>query len=339
LVRCADGVGREEAGGGTEDEATIAGEGEPPTGLGSIDLVGTDSMDLPPQEMPVSGFGVLTSCPTAVISCAEGEEVTPPLTVHLQGDKSYSENGPIVEWEWSVEQPEYGSGMFIPSSSFPNPTFLVGTASVYVFRLRVWDDQGIESCAQAEYEVVGCGCGDEIHVELLWKTPDDADETDTGPGVGSDLDLHFLHPEAGGPDLDGDGHPDGWFDVYRDCFWFNAHPNWGSFDPSINDDPGLDRDDSDGAGPENINLSIPEYLSYRVGVHYHDANGYGAAFATVRVHIYSQLVFELADVMLVDSDMWEVATIDWPSGKVNLLLTPDGQYKITPDYHNPFFSQ
>ena len=39
-----------------------------------------------------------------------------------------------------------------------------------------------------------------------------------------------------------------------DCFWFNAHPNWGSFDPSVDDDPGLDRDDTDGAGPENLFL-------------------------------------------------------------------------------------
>jgi len=23
-----------------------------------------------------------------------------------------------------------------------------------------------------------------------------------------------------------------------DCFWFNMPPNWGSYDPTINDDPG-----------------------------------------------------------------------------------------------------
>jgi hypothetical protein len=177
-----------------------------------------------------------------------------------------------------------------------------------------------------------------IHIELLWDTPNDPDQTDDGPEAGADLDLHFLHPFASGLDVDLDGQPDGWFDQPFDCFWFNAHPNWASMDPMIDDDPGLDLDDTDGAGPENINLNLPENaMTYRVGVHYWNDHNFGPSLATVRVYLYSELVFEQAGVELVNHDMWEVATIDWPSGNVELILGEGGGYKITPNYQHPYF--
>jgi len=290
------------------------------------------------KEVELSGAGVEIECPTAIIKCAEGDEVIPQTVLHLFGDESSASNGTIQKWEWSVEQPAGSQSVFVPSYTFPNPTFETNVAGVYTFYLTVYDQTNTPSCFPATYEVVVIP-DEAIHIELLWHTPEDPDETDTGPEAGSDLDLHFLHPWAAGPDLDGDGAPDGWFDIPFDCFWFNAHPNWGSYDPAINDDPGLDRDDTDGAGPENINLDIPENVIYRVGIHYWNDHGYGASYATVRVYIYAQLVFEVADVMLVDSDMWEVCTVEWPSGKVQVITTDDGGYKITPAYHNPYFFQ
>ncbi len=276
-------------------------------------------------------------CPSAVIKCPEGEEVIPQTILHLFGDDSYAANGTIQKWEWAVQQPNSSQSVFVPSHTFPNPIFETNVAGIYTFYLTVYDQTDTPSCFPAVHEVVVIP--DEVlHIELSWHTPDDLDETDTGPEAGSDLDLHFTHPWAAGPDLDGDGVADGWFDIPFDCFWFNAHPNWGSYDPGINDDPGLDRDDTDGAGPENINLDIPEDATYRVGIHYWNDHGYGAAFATVRIYIYGQLVFESPETFLVDSDMWEVCTIEWPSGKVE-VVTSDGDLKITPEYHNPYFFQ
>ncbi len=290
------------------------------------------------KEVEVSGFGAVVLCPTAVIQVAEGGEVIPQTVLHLYGDQSYAATGTIAKWDWSVDQPLGSQSVFIPSNTFPNPTFEVNVAGKYTFNLTVYDEQNVPSCAPDTFEVVVIP-DEAIHIELLWHTPEDPDETDEGPEAGSDLDLHFTHPWAGGPDLDGDGQPDGWFDQPFDCFWFNAHPEWGSFDPSIDDNPGLDRDDTDGAGPENINLNIPEDVLYKVGVHYWNDHGYGASYATVRVYIYSQLVFEVPDVKLVDSDMWEVCTVEWPSGKVQVVTDTAGQYKITPNYQNPFFFQ
>jgi len=279
------------------------------------------------------------SSPTAMIGCKEGHEVIPQTKLHFSGDESSAGYGEIDQWEWSVEQPTGSQSKFIPSNDQPNPTFEANVAGSYVFTLDVWDENGLRSSMPATYEVIVIP-DQAIHIELLWHNPEDLDESDTGPQAGSDLDLHFLHPWAGGPDLDLDGNPDGWFDLLFDCFWFNAYPNWGSYDPAIDDDPALDRDDTDGAGPENLNLDIPEEnVTYRVGVHYFNDHGYGPAYATVRVYIYSYLVFEALDVMLVDKDMWEVCTVQWPSGQVLPVLLESGSHKITPQYENSYVFQ
>ncbi len=301
-------------------------------------VVIANSSPEPEKVVGLSGAGGHCCCPTAIIKSEEGDEVIPQTVLHLYGDESYADCGALAKWEWDVDQPAGSQSVFVPSYNFPNPTFETNVTGIYTLYLTVYDQFGTPSCFPASYEVVVIG-DEAIHVGLLWHTPADPDETDIGPEAGTNLDLHFLHPWAVGPDLDGDGAPDGWFDIPFDCFWFNAHPNWGSYDPAINDDPGLDLDDADGAGPENINLTIPENVTYRVGVHYWNDNGFGPSYATVRVYIYSQLVFEVADVELSDLDMWEVATVEWPSAKVHVVTDANGQYKITPNYQNPYFFQ
>ena len=287
-------------------------------------------------EVGLSGAGVPFLCPNAVIKCAESDEVIPQTVLHLYGDESYATYGAIQKWEWEVDQPDGSQSVFVPSYTFPNPTFEANVAGVYKFYLTVYDQAGIPSCFPGMYDVIVIP-DEAIHIELLWHTPEDPDETDTGPEAGSDLDLHFLHPWAAGPDIDGDGQPDGWFDIPFDTFWFNAHPNWGSYDPNINDNPGLDRDDTDGAGPENINLDIPENVTYRVGVHYWNDHGYGPSYATVRVYIYAQMVYEVADLKMLDQDMCEICTVDWPSGKVTAVTNQYGGPFCTPGYQNPGF--
>ncbi len=287
-------------------------------------------------EVPVSGFGGgCRCCPTAVIQCDEGSEVIPQTVLHLHGDQSYATKGAVAKWSWSVKQPSGSQPVFIPSETHPNPDFEVDVAGKYTFELVVYNSQGVPSCGPDTFEVVVIP-DKAIHIELLWHTPGDPDETDEGPDAGSDLDLHLVHPWAGGPDIDGDGQPDGWFDEPFDCFWFNAHPEWGTYDPSEGDNPSLDLDDTDGAGPENINFAIPEDLTYKVGVHYWNDHGYGESYATVRVYIHSQLVFEAASVKLMPQDMWEVCEILWPSGQVEVKTDWSGDgNKITPDYPSP----
>ena len=197
--------------------------------------------------------------------------------------------------------------------------------------------------SDGHYTFTGLAAGDYIvefnrrgfRVELVWNTPGYPDQSDAGPEAGSDVDLHVAHPLADvGQDHDGDGSPDPWFDQPYDVFWFNPHPNWGT--PEIGaDDPSLDRDDTDGAGAEVISLRRPENNAiYRVGVHYWSDHRYGPSTATVRIYIDSTRVFsETAN--LVNHDLWDVATIAWPSGTVT-AITQDGGKKITPAYPTPF---
>jgi len=167
-------------------------------------------------------------CPTAVIVIKEGEQVIPQTNLHLVGDQSFAQSGPIKSWQWTVVQPKGSASRFIPSHTFPNPTFEVNTVGEYHFGLDVWEKKGFKSCERFKTTVTVIP-DEAIHVELTWHTPKDLDESDQGPKMGANLDLHFVLKEFAvkGPDLDKDGKPDGWFNKPFDCYWFNSHPNWG----------------------------------------------------------------------------------------------------------------
>jgi hypothetical protein len=295
----------------------------------------------PKIEVDIIGTGVDISCPVAIASVDEGEEVIPQTTLHLKGDASYSPvSGVSVKlWLWSVQQPVGSASNFIPSSTFTNPVFEVNAAGLYTFQLIVTDTTNTDSCEPAILPIIVIP-DEAIHVELLWDTPSDTDSTDEGEGNGTDLDLHFAHPFGNGPDLDLDGVGDPWFDTTFDCFWFNKEPNWGTFSPDVDDNPSLDRDDIDGWGPENLNINIPEEgATYRIGIHYWDAHSFGETIATVKVYIYGELETTISDVPMNEHDMWFAAEIPWLGGtsKTKVLTDDQGAYLITPNYQNPFF--
>jgi hypothetical protein len=96
--------------------------------------------------------------------------------------------------------------------------FFVDLAGQYEFELVVVDDLGQESCdPSASARVTLSAVPDkDLHIQLVWTTPDDPDETDM---TGTDLDLHLRHPEA-----DGGWNSDaGQFD----CYFANKTPDWG----------------------------------------------------------------------------------------------------------------
>ncbi len=175
-------------------------------------------------------------------------------------------------------------------------------------------------------------------VELKWNTPGDPDQTDVGPEAGSDMDLHVTHPAAArNDDIDQDGQPDPWFDQLYDVFWFDVNPAWGM---APDQNPRLDRDDSDGAGPEIVTLARPvDGMSYRVGVHYWKDHFYGTSEATLRVYVRTKLVYEDTAGPMSWLDMWDALTISWPDGAVVPVRIAGGLRKITPNYQNPAFFQ
>jgi hypothetical protein len=308
------------------------------------------------------GIGVKKTCPTAKIIVKEGEEVIPQTMLHLKGDQSKATGGGTIKsYKWKVKQPAGSNQVFVPGPTFPNPTFTANAAGEYEFCLEVTDQNDKKSCAPACVTVLVLP-EEAIHVELLWKTPADPDETDTGPAAGADMDLHFAHPLASGPDIDCDKKPDPWFSNPFDTFWFNPNPNWGSANPQVNDDPSLDLDDTDGAGPENLNLDDPEGkvgkpVQYAVGVHYWNDHGFQTSYATVNIYIMGVLALQISKVKMNVLDMWYVGKINWPNTMSQGVLDPfqicyqngdpcsggkrwlpKGEYCITPCYVNPAFT-
>jgi hypothetical protein len=154
------------------------------------------------NDVELSGFGVGCDCPTAAIAVQEGEEVIPQTVLHLVGSQSWSPRGEIAAYAWTVEQPLGSRSQFIPSANIADPLFEANVAGRYEFQLVVTDVSG-ERSTYANY-IVFVTPDNAIHIELLWDTPNDPDQTDED--AGADLDLHFVHPLAvGGFDGDHDG--------------------------------------------------------------------------------------------------------------------------------------
>lgn len=288
------------------------------------------------SKATLSGFASSSACPTAVIKLPEGDTVVPQTILHLDGSPSFAQTGKIAKYRWEVDQPTGSVALFKPNAQLPAAQFQPNVAGDYTFRLRVWDTADKESCVPAEKKVKVLP-DQAIHVELLWDTPGDPDQSDEGPAAGADLDLHFAHPFGAGLDFDGDKLADPWFDPTYDAFWFNKSPEWGSYDPNVDDNPSLDRDDTDGAGPENLNLTLPENgMSYSVGVHYFNDFGKGPSTAEVRIYVYGQLKYQVKSEPLKKGDMWYVATVDWPSGNIaGKQPLNGGKFFITNDYPHP----
>lgn len=289
------------------------------------------------KEILVQGIGLDGDYPVAVITSTEPDEVAPQCTLHLFGDESYSPAGKVVEWHWSADTPLGESSQFVPSADFPNPTFETNVAGVYLFKLTVVDELGLESPLPATHEVVVLPCCFGFTVELTWQTPGDPAPDDSGPGAMPDLDLHLLHPDAVGEDVDGDGGPDGWFDLLFDCFWFNHNPkSWGPGFCGLDDGPSLVEGGYGSQGQETINYCMPAPHSFRVGVHYWDDHGFGASPATVRIYACDSFVWEATDVELQPLDLWVVGIIDWSTGDVSPATTDSGSPFITPDVMPPW---
>jgi len=278
-------------------------------------------------------FEVKLECPEPIIMIEEGEEVPPQTTLHLHGEFSVPASGDITSYIWTVDQPEANKFNLIPTMTFPSPTHEVNVFGTYTYCLDVCDEAHCSNeagCQNTACSTVQANLSNGMHIELTWHTPGDTNEFDEGPGAGSNMDLHLLNPA-------GD-----WFDLQNDCFWYNPAPGWGGRNPG-DDHPSLDRDDTDGAGPENINYDSPIAGTYRIGVHYWDDNGFGPSYSKVRVYVFGNLVFEwdlLDDEIPMETcDLWEVAEIVWPDGDVNPYLEPDSGPVIIPDFQDPDFVQ
>jgi len=337
--------------------------------VGQIALA--DNTIQPGKKVALSCYGSKTSCPTAVIVAPE--ELEPQSVLQLKGSSSFGYAGKSIKtFKWEVLEKPQGTAAyaFFPSDAVADPLYGVSTpnkappppakiqvnvSGTYKFKLCVTDTDDVKNCACAVWSVL-VKPGDAIHIELLWDTPGDTTVDNTGLGSGADLDLHFADQSAYDakictnppekcpngqdcqclPDLDKDGLVDPWFEPTFDCYWLNVSSNWGG--ATSVDNPFLDLDDTDGWGPENLNVKAPQSPDvFSVGVHYWDAFQYGDSTATVNIYLQGILTATFVQKMS-QCDMWWVKKIKWPEATLldmpgaNLVAPSAG--KITPNYGN-----
>jgi len=208
----------------------------------------------------------------------------------------------------------------VPTATYSSPTFQPNIVGQYEFCLEVFNNEGCsDKCCKTVEVVPPEGC----HIELSWTTPGDlnpSDECYMTRDCGSDMDLHVLHPWATGERNDpADGSPYGYFDQRYDCYWHKPLPVWDMDNAADRDyQPNLDRDDTDGAGPENFTYKKPDPdfsttppNCYRIGVHYFDDHLFGKAYPTIRVFIDNATpVYEKTLTGGMNMlDMWDVGRV------------------------------
>jgi hypothetical protein len=260
-------------------------------------------------EVIVAGVGVPYQCPLPVArafvledaqnrSGTEIDWAIPLQTLVLDGTGSTDPGGgEILEYQWEIVNRPDGAvnGLRPFSGDLSNDAlrqYFLPLAGAYQFRLTIADEAGFDAnCGEGLVDVVVTP-QEAIAIELIWTNPDDPDEND---GEGADVDLHFVKMV----------NP--WFSAPWDTYFSNDEPNWS---PEL---PSLDRDDTDGGGPEVIQLDNPDNdQCYAIGVHYFSRT-FGTAYPTVRIYIDGVRRAEFVGALEVADDFWDVGRIHWPS--------------------------
>ncbi|OIP33606.1 MAG: hypothetical protein AUK47_18720 [Deltaproteobacteria bacterium CG2_30_63_29] len=301
-------------------------------------VITTDNPSWPEITLPIVGNGYVNTCPTAVATAqAEpGQEFTDALEVYSMTHLTLSAEGSsdpdgdaLVEYRWSILEAPYGYAQrFEPSANEPAPQIWLSLIGDYVFELEVVDENGLESCEPSRVSV-HTSTNRDLVIELVWRTPSDLDETDTRMGGGTDLDLHFKRP--GGVWDDKFAHTDCHFRSTRQEL--NA---WGAV--GAEDNPGLNRDDIDGGGPEQIDVRHPAYTDgsqatgysepYEIGVYYYqDWNFEPPVMARINLYLNQAeaivvpllppgqeqaMALSISDpAPAAQGHFWLVGTLDW----------------------------
>lgn len=275
----------------------------------------------PSVPVAVSAIPVASACPWPVIASGLPESVAVGEPLAPDSSQSLGVLAPVDRRAWTATGPGGARARFAPSPDAAAPTVRLDVVGTWTLALAVWDADGRPGCAVAQRVIEVLPPPSGVYIQLTWETPGDLDPTDRGPGAGSDLDLHVRHPLATGEDIDGDGLLDGWFDQPFDVHWRNPRPDWGQLgDPS--DDPRLTLDDTDGAGPEAVDL--PRTAGdgvYTVGAQSWDDHGYGSSLATLAVWLDGGRLGDVPAVAIQPGRFCTLATLELPAA--TLTPSPD----------------
>lgn len=255
----------------------------------------SDADNEPLIDVPLIGRGVERACEGLVTALCtiEGREDPPsadlaviPLDT-VTCEMVVEGTCPAVSFNWNLTSAPLDSTS-LPATDGNLLSFFVDLAGSYTIEATAqFADGEFATPATIHIEAVP---DEDLHVQLVW---DNA----------SDVDLHLLHPDGC------------WEDGRWDCHFRNRSPQWAEAGPE--DNPSLDIDDTNGFGPENVNLDLPETgVGYRIGVHYWSDHGQGPARATLRIFVRGAILFEASRVLENSGDWWEVAEVPWPAAEI-----------------------
>lgn len=299
---------------------------------GGTVIVESDDPERPEVHLPVTCLGVRNECPVPAV--VERElRVAPFDVVLLDGTPSTDLDGPggkPVGYRWEVIEAPAGSfsvpverlgldpqapldGATPDAYETPTARFLVDVVGTYTMALYVEDNMDLEApsreCPEPQATVTIVATAEDVmHIEMWWHTPGDPNETDF---TGTDMDLHLLGPTG-----------ETWGEMPGDCYFANPSPDWG-VPGDATDDPNLELNDRDGAGPETIRLEAIHHVSslgrYRVGVEYFREEsttslvGFGPSYVSVRLYLDGLLAYanDQPKELRRTGQIWEPVNIDW----------------------------
>jgi hypothetical protein len=286
----------------------------------TVIVVESNDPDEPAIEIPV--IAKARNAPTAVCKFRAFDPANPteytdpshiePLTrVYFDGTDSFdpanpTDNSLITGYMWDVT--EYPDGTNTAdfqwqSRTGPRSSFWLPLAGHYVVSLMVENSSGIQSApSYCEFDVVP---GSRLHIQLTWDDPT------------NDQDLHLTNGTAASSICDS----------VNDCYFSTCNPTdtppvWFASGPSgAGPNPTLDIDDTDGLGPENINIDNPSAGTFRVYVHNWRQGTGTSTRNTVRIYLDGAPAAEYRRT-LSQYDLWAVADIVWDASGGNVVVVP-----------------
>ena len=247
-----------------------------------------------------------TASPAILTDCVPPEGIEPLSRVYFDSSESYDpDGGNLVAYHWEVIAQPQGAN---PDDYDLFANGVIGSLTVpisgqYTVRLAVTNELGCQSEALPESELTfDVAPMDMLHVQLVWDHPS------------NDQDLHLTHVSDGG----------NFCSSTRDCFFSNRQPQWFTSHPAGGGpNPRLDRDDTNGLGPENINIDQPNAGTYRVFAHYYPWSSAGDPVVnTVRIYLQGMLRFSASRTMTDEEQVWAVADIIWSVSDGEVVAYP-----------------
>ncbi len=266
----------------------------PTTGLETgLVLIPSNDPDTPVAEVELRGSLAEPDVPTAVCGVAPARVEAVHETATWIGSGSSDPDGRPLVYAWSLVSFPAGSSPTMPAGAPTDPDrpgFRPDLVGFYTAELVVTNDLGVSSePCQAELEAIPAA---DLWVEMFWAER------------GDDMDLHLLR--------DGGGLRTG-----QDCYYANCTGGlrWGPGGAA--GDPVLDLDDIPGRGPENINIDIPEDVTYQVWVHDYPGSRFtGGNDVTVRIYLAGVLEWEDTRTISGEDSDNPFAEIDWTTRTV-----------------------